>query len=119
MITTIVYIVIGLLGLAGIIAAGQVVIRSSATKQARDLWRDESEAQKARADRLDAQVTDLLAEVAKLNARLQTVESDNANLREMVTGHREIEELTKLVQHQHGELMATVLTLKAAEHDGT
>jgi len=63
-----------------------------------DIWKDEAEAQKARADRLESDFNDLRARVEKL-------ESENAYLRDLATSHKAIEELAVAVAANHVAVM--------------
>ena len=92
---------VALLGVVGLLAASSVVIRSSATKASAVAWKGEAEAQKARADRLEADLADL-------KARVQALEREKQTLVDLATSSSAIERLTELVVHQHGETLAAI-----------
>lgn len=103
---TLVGVVIGVIGFMGALAAAVVVMRSSALRVAAETWREEAEAQKARADRLEDSV-------AQLDARVRALEDDNARLKDLATGATAVAELKTLVVHQHAEVMEIVTALVA------
>jgi TolA-binding protein len=87
----------GALATVGALAAAYVRVRSSVDNQTAEIWKGEAEAQKARADRLEAQLDELSGRVARL-------EAENRHLSELVTGQAAIAELRSLVMTQHQEL---------------
>ncbi|MCP9207801.1 hypothetical protein [Streptomyces sp. NEAU-Y11] len=87
----------GALATVGALAAAYVRVRSSVDNQTAEIWKGEAEAQKARADRLEAQLDELCGRVARL-------EAENRHLSELVTGQAAIAELRSLVVAQHQEL---------------
>jgi hypothetical protein len=94
-------------GLLGLLAAAFIVVRSGATKAAAEAWKGEAEAQKARADRLESDLTDL-------KVRVLALETDNARLKDLATGASAIHELTDLVKAQHSELTFLVSAMSTA-----
>lgn len=105
----------------GFIAGGYVVVRGTAVKQSAEGWKGEAEAQTARADRLQQELSDHKTqsqrEMAALRQRQDVLEQDNATLRELVTGKAQVDALTKLVAAQHAETMATILALPRLASD--
>jgi len=92
----------------GLLAAAYVRVRSSVDNQTAEIWKGEAEAQKARADRLEAQLDELTGRVARL-------ETENRHLSELVTGQAAIAELRSLVVAQHQELTSLIRTAPVAE----
>lgn len=76
-----------------------VVIRAKAQTSAVEVWRGEAEAQKARADRLEASVDDLTARVSRL-------EVENKSLARLATGKRELAEIKDIVSEIRGIVLA-------------
>jgi predicted nuclease with TOPRIM domain len=66
------------LGLAGLLVGGWVVVRASRDTRAVEVWRQEAEAQKARADRLQDDLTEI-------KDRLTRIEAENRRLVELLT----------------------------------
>ncbi|MFE0648542.1 hypothetical protein ACFVZH_08150 [Streptomyces sp. NPDC059534] len=91
----------GALAAVGALAAGYVRVRSSVDNQTAEIWKGEAEAQKARADRLEAQLDELSGRVARL-------EAENRHLSELVTGQAAIAELRSLMVTQHQELTSLI-----------
>jgi TolA-binding protein len=93
----------GALATLGALAAAYVRVRSSVDNQTAEIWKGEAEAQKARADRLEAQLDELSGRVARL-------EAENRHLSELVTGQAAIAELRSIVMTQHQELTSLIRT---------
>jgi TolA-binding protein len=93
----------GALATVGALAAAYVRVRSSVDNQTAEIWKGEAEAQKARADRLEAQLDELSGRVARL-------EAENRHLSELVTGQAAIAELRSIVMTQHQELTSLIRT---------
>ncbi len=93
----------GALAAVGAVAAAYVRVRSSVDNQTAEIWKGEAEAQKARADRLEAQLDELSGRVARL-------EAENRHLSELVTGQAAISELRSIVLAQHQELTSLIRT---------
>jgi hypothetical protein len=85
----------------GALAAAYVRIRSSVDDQTAAIWKGEAEAQKARADRLEAALKELTERVNRL-------EAENRHLTELVTGAAAVAELKSLVIAQHDELVSLI-----------
>jgi hypothetical protein len=96
---TVVAVLAGLAGLAVIVGVLIARARNSADETTLAVWKGEAEAQKARADRLDAAV-------AALTARVDKVEHENTLLKELVTGRQEIAELGRIVEARFTRLEA-------------
>ncbi|WP_034088748.1 hypothetical protein [Streptacidiphilus albus] len=97
-------------GLIGSIVGIWVTVSRYNLEHASDssrIWRDEAEAEKARADRLESSLESLTARVGRL-------ESENNFLRSMVTGERALADLAALVATQHAETMTALEALRAA-----
>ncbi|MFI8237609.1 hypothetical protein ACIF83_10210 [Streptomyces sp. NPDC085866] len=92
-------------GLASLAALGAayVRVRSSVDDQTAQIWKGEAEAQKARADRLEAALSELADRVARL-------EAENRHLSELVTGTAAIAELKTLVISHHEEITSLLRT---------
>ncbi|MGV9815472.1 hypothetical protein ACWDTQ_26620 [Streptomyces cellulosae] len=84
------------------IGAAYVRVRSSVDNATAEIWKGEAEAQKARADRLEA-------ELGMLSARVSRLESERELLLNMATGTAAIAELRAVVDQHHEELK-TLLT---------
>jgi hypothetical protein len=93
--------VFGALTGIGALAAAFVRVKSSVDNQTAEIWKGEAEAQKTRADRLEAALTELSERVGRL-------ESENRQLRELVTGAAAIADLRSLVMDQHAEITALI-----------
>ena len=93
----------GALATVGALAAAYVRVRSSVDNQTAEIWKGEAEAQKARADRLEAQLEELSGRVARL-------EAENRHLSELVTGQAAIAELRSLMVSQHQEITSLIRT---------
>lgn len=95
--------IVGGLAISGALAAAWVKVRSSIDNQTAEIWKNEAEAQKARADRLEFAIREL-------TERVSSLESENRQLRELVSGTAAIADLRLLVVEQHAELKALLLT---------
>ncbi|MEU9975084.1 hypothetical protein [Streptomyces sp. NPDC051014] len=93
----------GALATLGALAAAYVRVRSSVDNQTAEIWKGEAEAQKARADRLEAQL-------AELTGRVQRLESEREMLISMATGQAAIAELKTLVLAHHEEITSLLRT---------
>jgi predicted nuclease with TOPRIM domain len=71
-------IAVNFFGLAGLLVGGWVVVRASRETRAVEVWRQEAEAQKARADRLQEDLTEI-------KDRLTKIERENYRLVELLT----------------------------------
>ncbi|MFF4818074.1 hypothetical protein ACFY2K_26215 [Kitasatospora sp. NPDC001309] len=98
-------IAISLLGLAAGLGAAFIRFRSEADNESARLWRDNAEAEKARAERLEGVISDL-------TARVERLENENALLRGLVTGERAMRALSTLVTDQHAEVLAALRALR-------
>ncbi|KUL42196.1 hypothetical protein [Streptomyces regalis] len=87
----------------GALAAAYIRVRSSVDNQTAETWKGEAEAQKARADRLEAQLEELSGRVTRL-------EAENRHLSELVTGQAAIAELKSIVLAQHQDLISLIRT---------
>lgn len=81
----------------GALGAAFVRFRSSVDNATAEIWKGEAEAQKARADRLEA-------ELGLLSARVSRLESERELLLNMATGTAAIAELRAVVDQNHDEL---------------
>jgi uncharacterized protein YlxW (UPF0749 family) len=72
------------------------------------IWRDEAEAEKARADRLES-------ELADLGARVSRLEQENGLLRSLVTGERAIQDLAAKVTTNHLQTLAALAALRGPQ----
>ncbi|MFJ7590180.1 hypothetical protein ACIQZO_22895 [Streptomyces sp. NPDC097617] len=100
--------VFGALAAVGALGAAYVRVRSSVDNATAEIWKGEAEAQKARADRLEAQLEELSGRVARL-------EAENRHLSELVTGQAAIADLKAIVTAQHQELVSLIRTAPVAE----
>jgi predicted ATPase len=75
-----------------------VKLRSETDSESARLWKENAEAEKTRADRLEATVRDL-------TSRVERLEAENGMLRSLVTGERAIDDLATLVTAQHAQVM--------------
>jgi predicted ATPase len=75
-----------------------VRIRSETDTESARLWKENAEAEKTRADRLEATVRDL-------TARVERLEAENGMLRSLVTGERALDDLSTLITSQHARVM--------------
>jgi hypothetical protein len=89
--------VFGALAVIGALAAAYVRVRSSVDNATAEIWKGEAEAQKARADRLEA-------ELGELSARVTRLECERETLLSVATGQAGIAELRGLLVRQHDEL---------------
>lgn len=96
---TVLAVLASLAALAGLVAGIVAKFRTSADEQTLAVWKGEAEAQKVRADRLDAAVV-------ALTARVEKVEHENTLLKELVTGRQEIAELSRIVDSRFTRLEA-------------
>lgn len=96
---TVLAVLAGLATLAALIGLLVARFRTSADEQTLAVWKGEAEAQKVRADRLDAAVV-------ALTARVEKVEHENTLLKELVTGRQEIAELSRIVDSRFTRLEA-------------
>jgi ABC-type transporter Mla subunit MlaD len=95
--------VFGALASLGALGAAYVRVRSGVDNATAEIWKGEAEAQKARADRLEAQLDELSGRVARL-------EAENRHLSELVTGQAAIADLKAIVTAQHLELTSLIRT---------
>ncbi|WP_235482035.1 hypothetical protein [Streptomyces roseoverticillatus] len=70
--------ILNLLGITSIIIGGYVVVRASKEVRTADVWREEAAAQKARADRLQD-------DLSEIKLRLTRIETENQRLVELLT----------------------------------
>lgn len=70
--------ILNLLGITSIIIGGYVVVRASREVRTAEVWREEATAQKARADRLQDDLTEI-------KLRLTRIEAENQRLVELLT----------------------------------
>lgn len=98
--------ILGLVLLLGAVAAAVVYVRASAAREATSLWKAEAEAQKARADRLEA---DFLS----LTRRVERLEHENARLGELASGAAAVTALREHLDRQHAETLALLMTGRA------
>jgi predicted ATPase len=84
----------------GLIGVGTafVRLRSETDTESARLWKENAEAEKTRADRLEATVRDL-------TARVERLEVENGMLRSLVTGERALDDLSSLITSQHAQVM--------------
>lgn len=108
---TLIGAIIAAIGFLAMVAAAVVVVRSSALRTAAETWREEAEAQKARADRLEDSVTDLSKRVEKL-------EADNTRLQDLATGQTAVADLQALVIRQHTEVVGLVTAALSGHSHG-
>jgi predicted ATPase len=94
-------LVLGICGALIGVGSAFVKIRSETDTESARLWKENAEAEKSRADRLEATVRDL-------TARVDRMEIENAALRSLVTGERAIADLASLVTTQHTEVMTAL-----------
>jgi predicted ATPase len=94
-------LVLGICGALIGVGSAFVKIRSETDTESARLWKENAEAEKSRADRLEATVRDL-------TARVDRMEIENAALRSLVTGERAIADLSSLVTAQHAEVMGAL-----------
>ncbi|MFF7233944.1 hypothetical protein [Streptomyces sioyaensis] len=89
--------VFGALAGIGAIAAAVVKVKSTVDNTTAEIWKGEAEAQKARADRLEA-------ELGELSARVTRLEGERELLLSMATGQAAINDLRNAVAEQHEEI---------------
>jgi cell division septum initiation protein DivIVA len=92
------------LSLVALLAASGIAIarfRTDTDNESARLWKENAEAEKNRADRLEATVRDL-------TSRVERLEVENDVLRSLVTGERAISDLSSVVIAQHQEVMAAL-----------
>jgi predicted ATPase len=94
-------LVLGICGALVGVGSAFVKMRSETDTESARLWKENAEAEKTRADRLEATVRDLTTRVDRL-------EIENAALRSLVTGERAIADLSTLVTAHHTEVMAAL-----------
>ncbi|WKK23020.1 hypothetical protein QZH56_30420 [Streptomyces olivoreticuli] len=70
--------ILNLFGITSIIIGGYVVVRASREVRTAEVWREEAAAQKARADRLQDDLTEI-------KLRLTRIEAENQRLVELLT----------------------------------
>ncbi|MFD7015884.1 hypothetical protein [Streptomyces sp. NPDC059928] len=76
--TTMILNAFGLVGIAATVLGGYVVLRATNEAKTAEVWRGEAEAQKARADRLQDDLTEI-------KQRLTSIERENQRLIEVLT----------------------------------
>ncbi|MET9729332.1 hypothetical protein ABZZ79_01315 [Streptomyces sp. NPDC006458] len=89
--------VFGALAGIGALAAAFVKVKSNVDNATAEIWRGEAEAQKARADRLEA-------EFGELSARVTRLEQERELLLSMATGQTAIVELRTAMTAQLDEI---------------
>lgn len=87
----------GGLATLGAVTAAFVKVKSTVDNTTAEIWKGEAEAQKARADRLEVELTELSARVTRL-------EGERELLLSMATGQAAINELRSLAVQHHEEL---------------
>ncbi|MEU1353895.1 hypothetical protein ABZ410_08315 [Streptomyces cinnamoneus] len=70
--------ILSLFGIASTIIGGYVVVRAAKEVRTAEVWKSEAEAQKARADRLQDDLTEI-------KMRLARIEAENGRLVELLT----------------------------------
>lgn len=98
-IPAVVSLILALLGLVALLGSAYAVLKASNKTASVNLWREEAEAQKARADRLETAL-------AEIDSRVRVLEAENARLVELATGRVALEALTALIQVQHVETLS-------------
>lgn len=94
-------------GVTGVLSTGAVTYltiyksRSEADREAAKTWRENAEAQKARADALEVKLDELTERVSK-------VEAENSVLRSLATGETAIRALAQSIEGNHAEIMAAL-----------
>jgi len=76
-------------------------MRSDAPAETARLWRENAEAERARAERLDAAVTELTRRVDRL-------EAENAALRSVVSADKAIADLSARLDAARAEILAAI-----------
>ncbi|MGK5627011.1 hypothetical protein [Streptomyces sp. URMC 123] len=76
--TTLILDIFGLVGIAATIVGGFVVARAAKEAKTAEVWKSEAEAQKARGDRLQDDLTEI-------KDRLQRIEEENKRLVQILT----------------------------------
>ncbi|MFI6682555.1 hypothetical protein [Streptomyces sp. NPDC050485] len=76
--TTMILNAFGLVGIAATVLGGYVVLRATNEAKTSEVWKGEAEAQKARADRLQDDLTEI-------KQRLTSIERENQRLIEVLT----------------------------------
>ncbi|MEU1071568.1 MULTISPECIES: hypothetical protein [unclassified Streptomyces] len=76
--TTLILDIFGLVGIAATIVGGFVVVRAAKEAKTAEVWKAEAEAQKARADRLQEDLTEI-------KDRLGRIEEENKRLVQLVS----------------------------------
>ncbi|GHF38694.1 hypothetical protein GCM10010218_19880 [Streptomyces mashuensis] len=71
-------VILSLFGIASTIIGGYVVVRAAKEVRTAEVWKSEAEAQKARADRLQDDLTEI-------KMRLARIEAENSRLVELLT----------------------------------
>ncbi|MEU3351306.1 hypothetical protein [Streptomyces sp. NPDC037389] len=76
--STLILDLFGIVGILATVIGGYVVVKASKEAKTAEVWRDEAEAQKARADRLQE-------DLAEIKERLKRIEAENAHLIALLT----------------------------------
>ncbi|WP_424214773.1 hypothetical protein ACN20G_23395 [Streptomyces sp. BI20] len=76
--TTLILDIFGMVGILATIMGGLVVIKASREAKTAEVWKAEAEAQKARADRLQGDLTEI-------KERLKRIEEENTRLVELLS----------------------------------
>ncbi|WP_251018902.1 hypothetical protein [Streptomyces sp. ISL-11] len=71
-------VILNLFGIISIVIGGYVVVRAAKEVRTAEVWKSEAEAQKARADRLQDDLTEI-------KLRLGRIEAENGRLIELLT----------------------------------
>ncbi|MFJ7901882.1 hypothetical protein ACIQ6V_15565 [Streptomyces sp. NPDC096198] len=76
--TTLILDIFGLVGIVATVVGGVVVVRAAKEAKTAEVWKAEAEAQKARGDRLQDDLTEI-------KDRLQRIEEENKRLVQILT----------------------------------
>lgn len=103
-------LILAIFGVLGVLGSAFAILKASSKTASVNLWREEAEAQKARADRLELTVADI-------ESRLKVLETENKRLADMATGRSAIEALGLIIHGNHVETMARIDHL-IKDHNG-
>jgi hypothetical protein len=77
-----------------------------------DVWKQEAEAYKAKSERLESDVAELRQEFADYKSttdgRMTRLETENARLAQLASGHDAVVALAEIVERNHREVMAAL-----------
>lgn len=87
-----------------------------------DVWRDEAEAYRAKAERLEADVAELRKEFTAYReateGRIDRLETENRRLGELASSREAVAELVEIVTVNHNEIMNALVAHKEVQVNG-